>query len=231
MDFFHWVEQLHCTDTFSRKLILNFWLLATLLLAPLLHSCSLDGMPLSQPGAEKKSLHRALPETPFGDALPHAPVPPPVPSPPDSPARRSRPGTHPLFQPRGKALSAPSHSLRDGPAAAPTPSPTSARRSPSAAHTPDPAVAGPPGAGAAIRPEDRARRCGASHLCEEPGAAGPGAGAGAGRPRRGWHRCSRRSSWRPRPPLPPAHCRFRPVARGMLGTVVSGCTARPEAAA
>lgn len=51
--FFHWFEPLHCTDAASRKLILQFWLLARLLLAPLLHSCSLDWMLLSQPGAEK----------------------------------------------------------------------------------------------------------------------------------------------------------------------------------
>lgn len=140
---------------------------------------------------------------------------------PAAPAR----GTHPTFQPRGKAPSAPPHSASGtGPAAAPThrvrPAPAAAPAPLTDPHRPHPTPA------AACRPEDRARRCGASHLCEEPGTAGPGSGAGAGRPRRGWQRCSRRPSWPPSPPLPPAHCRFRSGPRGVLGTVVRGRTTR-----
>lgn len=114
--FFHWVEQLHCTDTVSRKLILHFWLLATLLLAPLLHSCSLDWMLVSPPGAAKTTPQTRTGDT-SGRCLPHPRYLLPPRTPPDSRVHgSSRPRNSPLVPaPREGAQRSLTQRLRDGP--------------------------------------------------------------------------------------------------------------------
>lgn len=188
-------------------------------------------MLLFQPGAEKITA-QPLRETPFGDSLLHPLVTPPVPNTArqrHTPLSRLLPPVEltPCSSPEGRRSALP-HAAPQGRAPRPLPHIESGQRpgqpqrrsqTPSGLTRPRQPPARPR-AGAVSRPEDRARHCGVSHLCEEPGSAGLGSGAGAGRPRRGWQRCSQRPSWPPQPSASAAHCHFRPGPRAILGTVV-----------